>query len=59
MAGEKALSAWVARLDAAGVPHSGIQVTPATGSALVAFRDPDGIQLELYVQIGMPGPSDR
>ena len=54
VADEEALSAWVARLDAAGVTHAGVQVTPATGSALVAFRDPDGIQLELYVQIGMP-----
>lgn len=51
---EEALNTWIARLDAAGVPHSGIQVTPSTGSALIAFRDPDNIQLELYVQIGMP-----
>ena len=51
---EQALTEWVTRLDAAGVAHSGVQVTPATGSALVAFRDPDDIQLELYVQIGMP-----
>jgi len=43
------LEAWVARLDAAGVPHNGIQVTPSTGFTLVAFRDPDGIQLELYL----------
>lgn len=48
------LEAWVERLDAAGVEHSGVSVTPATGSALVAFRDPDGIQLELYVQLAMP-----
>ena len=43
------LQAWVARLDAAGVAHKGIQVTPSTGFTLVAFRDPDGIQLELYL----------
>jgi len=46
------LEAWAARLDAAGVPHSGIKVTPTTGSALIAFRDPDSIQLELYVAQG-------
>jgi glyoxylase I family protein len=34
------------------VEHSGVQVTPTTGSALVAFRDPDGIQLEMYVAQG-------
>lgn len=49
-----ALEAWAARLDVLGVPHSGVQVTPRTGSALVAFRDPDGIALELYVQTGAP-----
>jgi glyoxylase I family protein len=47
-----ALEAWATRLDAAGVPHSGIKATPATGSALIAFRDPDNIQLELYVAQG-------
>lgn len=51
---QEVLATWVGRLDEAGVPHSGLQVTPGTGSALIAFRDPDGLQLELYVQIGMP-----
>jgi glyoxylase I family protein len=51
------LTAWAERLDAAGVAHSGVQVTPRTGSALIAFRDPDGIQLELYVQVGAPEPA--
>jgi glyoxylase I family protein len=46
------LDQWAARLDAAGVEHSGVKVTPTTGSALVAFRDPDGIQLEFYVAQG-------
>ena len=54
---EEVLASWMARLDEAGVAHSGIQVTPATGSALIAFRDPDGIQLELYVQTGLPQPA--
>jgi glyoxylase I family protein len=49
-----ALEAWADRLDALGWPHSGVSVTPVTGSALLAFRDPDGIALELYVQVGMP-----
>ena len=46
------LDEWVAWFDAAGVTHSGIKVTPATGSALIAFRDPDDIQLELYLAQG-------
>jgi len=33
-------------LDALGIPHSGI-VNQPTGNA-IAFRDPDGIQLEFY-----------
>ena len=47
-----ALEAWASRLDAAGVPHSEVKITPATGSALIAFRDPDGIQLEFYFAQG-------
>jgi glyoxylase I family protein len=46
------LEEWVRRLDEAGVTHSGITETPATGSCLVAFRDPDSIQLELYLAQG-------
>jgi glyoxylase I family protein len=52
VASQDELQAWAARLDAAGVAHSGVKVTPATGSALIAFRDPDNIQLELYVAHG-------
>jgi glyoxylase I family protein len=59
VADETALHEWLARLDAAGVAHSGIQTTAATGSALIAFRDPDGLQLELYVQVGMPESAGR
>ena len=51
------LDAWVARLDAAGVSHSGVKETPATGSSLVAFRDPDNIQLELYFAQGATASS--
>lgn len=46
------LQAWAEALDAAGVTHSGVKVTPTTGSALIAFRDPDDIQLEFYVAQG-------
>ena len=49
---QEQLEAWAARLDAAGIPHSGVKITPATGSALIAFRDPDDIQLEFYVAQG-------
>ena len=43
------LEAWAARLDAAGIAHSGVTITPQTRSALISFRDPDNIALELYV----------
>ena len=43
------LEEWATRLSEAGVAHNGIQVTPATGFTLIAFRDPTGIQLELYL----------
>ena len=51
------LDAWVARLDSAGVTHSGVTETPATGSSLVAFRDPDNIQLEFYFAKGATASS--
>lgn len=47
------LEAWVARLTAAGVAHSGIKVTPL-GFSLLVFRDPDNIQLEMYLAQGTP-----
>jgi glyoxylase I family protein len=46
------LQAWAQRFTDAGVTHSGITVTPMTGSALMAFRDPNNIQLEMYVAQG-------
>jgi len=49
---EATLNDLAGRLDAKGVEHSGVKVTPATGSALIAFRDPDNIQLEFYVAQG-------
>jgi catechol 2,3-dioxygenase-like lactoylglutathione lyase family enzyme len=49
VADRAALDAWVAKLDALGVEHSGIRdlTEPIPFSTLV-FRDPDNIQLELY-----------
>jgi catechol 2,3-dioxygenase-like lactoylglutathione lyase family enzyme len=49
VAGRHALDAWAERLAAAGVAHS--PVAPANtvpGAAVLVFRDPDGIQLELF-----------
>ena len=43
------LEAWADRLSRAGIAHNGIQVTPSTGFTLIAFRDPDGLQLEFYL----------
>ncbi|MCU1594723.1 MAG: Glyoxalase/bleomycin resistance protein/dioxygenase, partial [Frankiales bacterium] len=48
------LEAWAQWLTSCGVEHAGVQVTPLTGSALVAFCDPDGIALEVYVQTALP-----
>ena len=50
--GVEGLEQWAKRLDAAGVQHSGISVTPTTGSALISFHDPDNIALEFYVAQG-------
>jgi catechol 2,3-dioxygenase-like lactoylglutathione lyase family enzyme len=41
------LEAAARRLDEAGVPHSDIYELVPFGIALLPFRDPDGIQLEL------------
>jgi glyoxylase I family protein len=50
--GHEQLEAWEKRLSDAGVTHSGITVTPTTGSSLIAFRDPNNIQLEVYLAHG-------
>lgn len=49
VADREAMEAWVAKLDAEGVEHTGIRdvAEPIPFSTLV-FRDPDNIQLELY-----------
>ena len=45
VADRAALEAWVARFDELGVEHGEIEEAPY--GALVAFRDPDNIQLEM------------
>jgi glyoxylase I family protein len=42
------LEEWVAQLDELGIAHSGLKVAPASKNAMVTFRDPDNIQLELF-----------
>jgi glyoxylase I family protein len=42
------LDEWSERLDALGVAHSGVKIAPASKNAMVTFRDPDHIQLELF-----------
>jgi catechol 2,3-dioxygenase-like lactoylglutathione lyase family enzyme len=43
-----ALEVWAQRLDALGVPHSGVQdVDGGRGGPLIVLRDPDNIQIEL------------
>lgn len=41
------LERWAERFDQLGVEHSAIQPGAVPGSTLLAFRDPDNIQLEL------------
>jgi catechol 2,3-dioxygenase-like lactoylglutathione lyase family enzyme len=43
------LGRFLERFEAHGVPHSGISDLPHIGFSLLAFRDPDNIQLELAV----------
>jgi glyoxylase I family protein len=42
-----ALEAWAKRLDDLGIENSGVQ--DETAGPLIVFRDPDNIQLELWV----------
>jgi glyoxylase I family protein len=42
------LTAWATHLDALGVAHSGVKTPDYSDSAMLTFRDPDGIQLEFY-----------
>ncbi len=42
------LDGWAARLDELGVAHSGVKDPGHTPNAMLTFRDPDGIALELF-----------
>lgn len=46
---EAALDALAARLIAAGVPTNGVEVYAPGGKRYIAFRDPDNIQLEYWL----------
>jgi glyoxylase I family protein len=48
VADRDALEAWVTRFNTLNVPHSEIKPGAVPGSFRVAFRDPDGIQLEIF-----------
>ena len=42
------LDGWAERLDALGVPHSGVKDLDYTPNRMLTFRDPDNIQLEFF-----------
>jgi len=42
------LDDWAARLDALGIPHSGVKEPSYTQNAMITFRDPDNVQLEFF-----------
>lgn len=42
------LEAWMARLDSQGIDHSDIK--PVAFGSMIEFRDPDGIQLEIFAR---------
>lgn len=42
------LDDWAQHLDALGVEHSGVKSPSYTRNAMLTFRDPDNIQLELF-----------
>jgi glyoxylase I family protein len=51
VADRTALDEWAERLAAASVPHSPIaSANSIPGAAVLVFRDPDNIQLELFYQ---------
>ena len=52
VASREELEGWATRFDELGVTHSGVTETPMTGSFLIAFRDPDQLQLEMYNAVG-------
>ena len=49
VADRRDLDDWAARLDALGIPHSGVKEPSYTRNAILTFRDPDNIQLEFWL----------
>jgi glyoxylase I family protein len=55
VAGPEELQAWAQRLSAAAVTHSSIAgANSIPGAAVLVFRDPDNIQLELFADPPRP-----
>lgn len=52
--GPAELEAWRSHFDELGVEHSGIKKPEWSSSQILTFRDPDGIQLELYWSPAQP-----
>lgn len=48
------LAEWANHLDAMGVEHSGVKDLDHTPNAMLTFRDPDNIQLELFWRASSP-----
>jgi glyoxylase I family protein len=42
------LDEWIRRLDQLRIDHSGVKEPPYSKNAMITFRDPDNIQLELF-----------
>ena len=53
------LDGWAERLDALGIVHSGIKEPSYTRNAMITFRDPDNIQLELFWRAPRAGGAAR
>jgi catechol-2,3-dioxygenase len=51
-----ALDAWLKRLEDLGEPHGGV-ITGHAGRVLVGLRDPDGIEVRLYLP-SQPEPEE-
>jgi len=48
------LDSWASRLDDLGIGHSGVKQPSYTANAMLAFRDPDNIQLEFFWRAPTP-----
>jgi glyoxylase I family protein len=43
------LDDWASRLDSLDIEHSGVQTPSESMNAMLSFRDPDNIQLEVFL----------